>query len=156
MAHDTNSISAISGLSYTLRSRKLRRADVAAVLTHRLGDVRKDKVQGRVDEFIHSRRDDDQHAHERIYDSLRKLADRYKTATAAQSTPAPAPAAAAAPGVVTAAPAPAALATSLPALVVSLFAPSEPVAPTQDAGASGGSATRDPSSATPSPSTHTT
>jgi hypothetical protein len=152
MAHDSTPISAIGGLSYSLMSRQLRRDDVADVLMHRLGDVRKDKVEGRVDKFVRNRQDDDQTDHERIYNALRQLADRYKTSSA-QSATAPTPATDdAAPTSTT--PSLATLSTSAPALVVSLSAPA-PATATADTSSSGTTTTSTDTSTTSSGTTTT-
>jgi hypothetical protein len=152
MAHDSTGISAIGGLSYSLMSRQLRRDDVADVVMHRLGDVRKDKVEGRVDKFVRNRQDDDQTDHERIYNALRQLADRYKTSSA-QSATAPTPATDdAAPTSTT--PSLATLSTSAPALVVSLSAPA-PATATADTSSSGTTTTSTDTSTTSSGTTTT-
>src|SRR5438309_1777819 len=89
MTNDTSRIGAIGNLSHSLISRQLNHDDAGKILRRRLGDdAMKDRPQARVDRFVQRNRDDDpQQVQDRLVGSLRQLADRYRTATAAASAP---------------------------------------------------------------------
>jgi hypothetical protein len=127
MAHDMT-VGGIGGLSYSLLSSRQPQQDVTEVLRRRLGDdVVKDRPKTGADHFSRTKVNDDQ----RLTNSLRQLADRYKTVTKPSAAPGPDPVLTppATPATATTVdananvPSLAPITTSAPALVVSMAAP---------------------------------
>jgi hypothetical protein len=134
MAHDMT-VGGIGGLSYSLLNSRQPQQDVTEVLRRRLGDdVVKDKPKTGADHFSRTKVDQDQ----RLTNSLRQLADRYKTVTKPSAAPGPDPVLTppATPATTTTVdananvPSLAPISTNAPALVVSLAAPAAATQPT--------------------------